>query len=153
MCICQNWDLVLPSLVRLYLQWKCEVAAALPPPVTANCPPPVTANPSPPVTADPPPPVSSSAPSPDGSSFQIEVLDIYKLELSATIPYSEAELPIELLIKHGYLGNTPATPSAMVSLRTLELFWCIHLHKSSLSVEVFAKVICDVYSVCTVHIF
>ena len=83
----------------------------------------------------------------DDFSFSIEVLDIYTLDASVVIPCSGEELPIQALVKEGYLGNSPATPSVAISLRTLELFRRIRLRKSSFSVEAFAKVICDLYTV------
>jgi hypothetical protein len=80
--------------------------------------------------------------------FSLEVLDIYTLDSSITIPCSDKELPIKALVKSGYLGNTPATPSLATSFRTLELFRRLRLRKSSFSVEAFVKVVCDLYSVC-----
>ena len=56
---------------------------------------------------------------------------------------------MEALVKNGYLGNTPMTPSLAISLKTLELFRRIRLRKSSFSAEAYAKVLCDLYSVCT----
>ena len=99
---------------------------------------------SPEVFGNPPSDAHSSA----NSTFQIEALDIYSLETSVTIPYTDQELPMEALVKNGYLGNTPMTPSLAISLKTLELFRRIRLRKSSFSAEAFAKVLCDLYSVC-----
>jgi hypothetical protein len=95
---------------------------------------------------------SSAAPpshtSPPGDfSFSLEVLDVYTLDVTATIPCSDQELPIQALVKSGYLGNTPKTPSIAISFKTLELFMRLRLRKSSFSVEAFAKVVCDLYSV------
>ena len=83
----------------------------------------------------------------DNFSFTIELLNIYTLETLVTIPCSGRELPIQVLVTNGYLGNAPMTPSLVISFRTLELFWRICLHKSSFSVEAFTKVVCDMYSV------
>ena len=80
-------------------------------------------------------------------NFSLEVLDIYTLETSVAVPCSNQELPIQALMKSGYLGNTLATPSLAISLKTLELFRRIRLRKSLFSIEAFAKVICDMYSV------
>lgn len=55
-------------------------------------------------------------------SFTLETLDIYTLKKSASIPCSDKETLIQALIKSGYLGNTPITPTLAISLRTLELF-------------------------------
>ena len=125
----QNWDPVLPSLVKFYLGWKYAPTTCSHSPITVD----------PPII--PPPP-------PGDYDFLLEVLDIYTLDTSVTIPCSNKELPIEALVKSGYLGNTPATPSLAISFRTLELFRRLRLRKSSFSVEAFVKVVCDIYSVC-----
>ena len=96
------------------------------------------------MVVDPP---SSDVHPPNDFSFMIEVLDIYTLKSSVTIPCSGQELPIQALVKNGYLGNTPTTPSLAVSLKMLELFRRMRLRKPSFSVEAFAKVLCDLYSV------
>ena len=79
--------------------------------------------------------------------FSIEVFDIYTLERSVNISCSSSDLPIQALMRDGYLGTSLATPSLAISLRTLELFRRIRLCKPSFSVEGFAKVVCDTYSV------
>jgi hypothetical protein len=99
------------------------------------------------MAADPPLPAPPDIPPPNDFNFSLEVLDIYTLETSVAVPCSDRELPIQALMKSGYLGNTPTTPSLAISLKTLELFRRIQLRKSSFSIEAFAKVICDVYSV------
>jgi hypothetical protein len=88
---------------------------------------------------------------PNDFSFPLDVLDIYTLETSVMVPCSSQDLPIQALIKNGYFGNTPKTLSLAISLKTLELFRCMRLRKSSFSVEAFVKVVCDLYSVslCT----
>jgi hypothetical protein len=95
----------------------------------------------------PPSQMHMDSTSPDDFSFPLDVLDIYTLETSVFIPCSGQELPIQALVKNGYLGNTPKTPSLAISLRTLELFRRMRLRKSSFSVEAFVKVVCDLYSV------
>ena len=127
-----SWDLVLPSLVMLYLGWKYA------PPTQPHSPMAVDIPPSTPHT--------DNTPSED-STFTLELIDIYTLTTTVRIAYSSDETPIQALVKSGYLGNTPTTPSLAISLRTLELFRRVRLRKSSLSVEAFAKVICDLYSV------
>lgn len=100
-----------------------------------------------PMMANPPFSTPPDVPPPSDFSFSIELLDVYTLETSVTISCSSEELPIRALVKSGCLGNTPTTPSLAISFRTLELFRRIRLRKSSFSVEAFAKVICDMYSV------
>ena len=123
----QNWEPVLPSLAKLYMNWKYA---------------PATRPPSPTVDDSP-----STTPPPSNYDFSLEVLNIYTLETSVTFPCSDKELPIEAIAKAGYLGTTPATPSLAISFGTLELFRRIRLRKSSFTVEAFIKVVCDLYSV------
>ena len=99
-----------------------------------------------PLIADPP---IVNPTNPTDFTFEIEVVDIYTLDTSAKIPCSSDDLPINVLVRSGYLGNTPTTPTLAISLRTLELFWRIWLRKSSFSVDAFTKVVCDLYSVCS----
>ena len=127
----QNWEPVLPSLVKLYMGWKYTST---------------TISPVSPMTANPPHP-TPDIPAPSVLSFSLQALDIYTLEDSVTISYSDEDLLIQALVKSGYLGNSPATPSLAISLQTLELFRHIRLRKPSFSVEAFTKVICDMYSV------
>ena len=127
-CTHQNWEPVLPSLAKLYMDWKYTRA---------------TTPPSSPMVVNPP---SATTP-PVNYDFSLEVLNIYTLDTSVEIPCSDQELSIQALVKTGYLGNTPATPSLTISFRTLELLRRIRLRKSSFSVEAFVKVVCDLYSV------
>ena len=127
---CQNWDPVIPSLMESYADWKYG-------PSTTHSPSPMEVD-------------SSTVTPPSGThDFSLPVLDIYTLDTSITIPCSGEELPIAALIKNGYLGNTPVTPSLAISLKTLELFRRIRLRKSSFSVEAFVKVVCDLYAIRT----
>lgn len=99
------------------------------------------------MAVDIPPSTVPTNNTPSDSVFTLELIDIYTLETTAKISYSSEETPIQALVKSGYLGNTPTTPTLAISLRTLELFRRVRLRKSSFSVEAFAKVVCDLYSV------
>ena len=121
-----------PSLVKLYMTWKYATP---------------TTRPHSPMTVDPPLPMPPNVPPANNCSFSIELLDIYTLESSVVVPYSNDEFPIHALAKTGYLGNTPTTPSLAISFRTLEFFRRTRLRKPSFSVEAFTKVICDLYAV------
>ena len=113
-----NWDPILPSITAAYLRWRYTP------------------------TQPPPQPTGSSV------DFDIGVIDIYTLEWSAHIPRGEgSESPLEALALSGYLGNKPLNPSLAISIRTLELYRRLRLRKPSFSVEAFAKVVCDLYSV------
>lgn len=120
-----NWEPLLPVLTELYIGWKYANITLPPSSMT----------------------VGSSTPPPTDPTFEIEVVDIYTLDTSVTILCSSEDLPINALVKSGYLGNTPMRPTLAISLRTLELFWRIRSRKSSFSVESFTKVVCDLYSV------
>ena len=116
--------------MKSYMDWKYELS---------------TTRSTSPMEVDP----STAIPPSGNYDFELPVLDIYTLDTSVTIPCPGEELPIAALVKNGYLGNTPATPSLAISLKTLELFRRIRLRKSSFSVEAFVKVVCDLYAVCT----
>ncbi|RDB30732.1 hypothetical protein Hypma_005887 [Hypsizygus marmoreus] len=92
---------------------------------------------------------SSSASSSNGVyDFTIEVIDIYGLSRSALIPRAADSISASIaLVQAGFLGSTPHSPSLAISLKTLELFRVIRLHKPAFSVEAFAKTICYFYSV------
>ncbi|KAG1737240.1 hypothetical protein EDB19DRAFT_1895912 [Suillus lakei] len=80
--------------------------------------------------------------------FTVNTIDIFTLESSASISQSADCLsPSVALMSRGYIGNTPYQPSFAVAIQTLKLFCLLQLCKPSLSVEAFAKVICDTYAV------
>ncbi|KAG1871441.1 hypothetical protein F4604DRAFT_1583258 [Suillus subluteus] len=80
--------------------------------------------------------------------FTVNTIDIFTLETSASISQSADCLsPSVALMSRGYIGNAPHQPSFTVAIWTLELFRLLRLRKPSLSVEAFAKVICDTYAV------
>ena len=80
--------------------------------------------------------------------FEIETIDLYNLTTLVTITRSQDVTVSESLVRNGWLGASPINPSIAISLKTLELFRRLRLRKASLSVEAFAKVLCDLYSVC-----
>ena len=126
----QNWDLVIPSLMESYTDWKYGPSTTCSPSL---------------MEVD----FFTVTPPSGTHNFSLPILDIYTLDTSITIPCSGEELPIAALVKNSYLENTPATPSLAISLKTLELFRHIRLHKSSFSVEAFIKAVCDLYTVRT----
>ena len=84
----------------------------------------------------------------DSFNFVIEVLDIYTLaKNTAILQTADSKSVAESLMLHGYVGNSPVTPSLAISVRTLDLFRRLRLRKPSFSVEAFAKVLCDCYNV------
>lgn len=83
----------------------------------------------------------------EDDSFEITVIDIYDLSRTKTFSLATARTVSEALVANGYLGSSPIKPSLAVSFKTLELFRCVRLFKSSFSVEAFAKLLCHYYLV------
>ncbi|KAG6876186.1 hypothetical protein C0992_000548 [Termitomyces sp. T32_za158] len=119
-----NWEPLMEALADAYLAWKYAKDHAAP----------ILASDS----------ASIDVPSYD---FTIDVIDIYNLDISATIHRTEDCKTATALVLHGYLGTTPEQPSFAMSLRTLELYYRIRRRKPSFSIEAFAKVICDLYKI------
>ena len=94
--------------------------------------------------------LNSSLPSHDLTyDFEIEVVDIFSPSATAVISRSADSTSIPVALVHsGYLGTTPLVPSLAVSLKTLQLFHTIRMHRASFSVEAFAKVVCHWNKVC-----
>lgn len=80
--------------------------------------------------------------------FDIEVVDLYTLQTMARIkPAAHEKSGAAALVAQGFIGAKPISPSIAISIKTLELYRRLRLRKPSLSVEAFAKVICDYYEV------
>lgn len=113
----QNWAPLMEALADAYLEWR-----------------------------HPSTPRTEATPSP--YDFTIDVVDIYELTQAAFITRSEDSSSAAIaLVQAGFLGTSPHSPSLAISLKTLELFRVIRLHRPSFSVEAFAKTICYLYSV------
>ena len=54
---------------------------------------------------------------------------------------------VKALMIQGYLATSPVDPTLAISIKTLELFRRLRCRKASLSVEAYAKVLCDLYAV------
>lgn len=92
------------------------------------------------------------APADNMYSFTIEVLDLYTLDKTAHIPRNEdSTFPAVAVAAAGYIPQTPVNPSLAVSWATLELLRLFKNRCSSLSIETFAKVLCDLYKVRGYH--
>ncbi|KAG1835645.1 hypothetical protein EV424DRAFT_1468103 [Suillus variegatus] len=80
--------------------------------------------------------------------FTIAIVDVFTLQTSTFIHCDANSLsPAIDLIRAGFLSHVPVSPSVAISLRTLEHFRLLRLHKPSFSVEAYVKVICDSYKV------
>jgi hypothetical protein len=131
-----NWDPILPALAAAYLKWKY-------PPTSLS-----DAQRSPPAS-----PVADEGSTPLADSvldFSIDVIDMYTMDKTSYIRRpNDSKSPAVDLALHGYIGNAPLSPSIAISMKTLELYHRLRLRKPSFSIEAFAKVICDLYSVST----
>lgn len=87
-------------MVEAYLHWKYHTA---------------------PVNEDPDTTQSSNW------DFTIDVVDIFSLQSSSVITRSEHDKTAPSLVKNGFLGNSPESPSMAISIKTLELFRCLRL--------------------------
>ena len=78
----------------------------------------------------------------------LSVIDIYTLTTSVTVtrPTTSTSI-VSDIARQGYLAVSPSQPGRAVSFKTLELFRRLRLRKASMSIEAFAKVICDFYMV------
>jgi hypothetical protein len=120
-----NWSPLLAGLTDTYLQWKAS---------SSSCEDVVSASPMSVADTD--------------HSFTIPTINIFTLSHEVTIPHSADSMSVmDSLLRAGYLSPTPITPTIAISLRTLEHYRLIHNRKPSFSIEAFAKVLCDSYSV------
>ncbi|KAI9057445.1 hypothetical protein FKP32DRAFT_1615289 [Trametes sanguinea] len=71
---------------------------------------------------------------------------MYSLAREARIPRDANNTTVIAMALHGYLATTPVSPSLAITFNTLEHFRLLRLGKPSLSVEAFAKVLCDSYA-------
>lgn len=121
-----HWQPLLPSLTDALIEWK---------------------NAS---------PMEQSSPEDDLTTiedFDIFVINLYTLEHTTTIhrtPDTEAAVA---LVRNGYVGASPQTPTLAISLKTLELYRRLRLRKPSFSYEAFTKVLCDLYNVHSLATF
>lgn len=62
------------------------------------------------------------------------------------------ELANVALIRNGLLGCSPESPSAAISLNTLELYHRLRRQHGQLSVQAMAKTLCDLHNVSDWHL-
>jgi hypothetical protein len=80
-------------------------------------------------------------------NFSLDCVDLYNLSTSIHVPRTSTMTAIEALMVQGYLATSPVDPTLAISIKTLELFRRLRCRKASLSVEAYAKVLCDLYAV------
>ncbi|KAG6893832.1 hypothetical protein C0992_008499 [Termitomyces sp. T32_za158] len=91
--------------------------------------------------------VSQSAAGDSDDFGAIPAIDIYTLVDTINIHQTTNTPTAIALVRAGYVGNSPVHPSLAVSIKTLELFRVIRLHRPSFSVEAFAKTLSYLYGV------
>lgn len=133
-----NWEPVMPSVVAAYLQWKYPVPCTTPPQRSTS-------------------PLGTRSPTPDenaGIILDICAINIYQLgQTRLRVQLADTSVsPSVDLAQHGYICNSPVSPSFAVSVKTLELYRRLRMRKPSFSAEAFAKVICDLHSVSLVYL-
>ena len=66
---------------------------------------------------------------------------------TANLALSALETPALDLMRQGFVAKTPQSPEIAVSVKTLQLLYWLRRRKPSFSIEAFAKVVCDFYTV------
>jgi hypothetical protein len=128
-----NWNAIFTSLTEAFLQWKYpQGPTTLPESHT--------------------PPTDSLSPhaidvDPVSYDFTIDCVDLYTLSTSIHVTRTASMTAAEALMNQGYLVTSPVDSTLAISVKTLELFRRFRCRKASLSVEAFAKVLCDLYAV------
>ena len=126
----ENWKLLMEDLITAYLHWKYS---------TPSC------DPSP--ADDPVSGTINSANPSEGVTFKIFTIDMFTLNHQTVITRAASDSNVTALGRKGFLGNSPLSPSVAISFRTLDFYRILRQCKPSFSVEGFAKVVCDMYSV------
>ncbi|KAF7791531.1 hypothetical protein EIP86_002547 [Pleurotus ostreatoroseus] len=81
-------------------------------------------------------------------AYTVKVYNLFTLDSSITIFRTQESQSAALdLIKYGYIAKTPTFPNVAVSIGTLALLFRIRQRKASMSIESFAKVVCDWYTI------
>jgi hypothetical protein len=80
--------------------------------------------------------------------WEFDVFDLFSLESQGRVVRQlDSVSPALDLMQNGYVAKTPGKPQVAVTVRTLELLYRLRNRKASFSIEAFAKVVCDYYSV------
>jgi hypothetical protein len=124
-----NWKAVIPSLIEAFLKWKYPEHPAS--------------------TSTDTDTAAAIDVDPVSYDFSIDCVDLYSLSTSIFVPRTSSMTAVEALMIQGYLATSPVDPTLAVSIKTLELFRRLRSRKASLSVEAYAKVLCDLYAVST----
>lgn len=131
-----NWNAIFPSLTAAFLQWKYPTTTLAPDPSTGSGDTPEVPTDSHAIDVDP-----------ISYDFTIDCVDLYTLSTSIHVPRTASMTAAEALMIQGYLVTSPVDSTLAISLKTLELFRRLRCRKASLSVEAYAKVLCDLYAV------
>lgn len=150
------WDGLMESLTDNFIEHtyggELPMTSDAAPPPTATAAPSSTATTTPSSSAvtDIPSSTAGGAPSASADCYEytLDVYDLFSLDTEVTIQRSPTSLSPALdLVRHGYIAKTPTRPSVAVSIKTLQLLYRFRQRKPSISMESFAKVLCDYYGV------
>ncbi|KDR81011.1 hypothetical protein GALMADRAFT_241624 [Galerina marginata CBS 339.88] len=128
-----NWQLLLESLTAAFLKWKY---------------PDLPSGPTLPSDTDISMDIDDATDvDPVSYDFTIDCVDLYSLSSSIHVARSSSMTAHVAMVLQGFLPTSPVDPTLAVSIKTLELFRRLRNRKASLSVEAYAKVLCDLYAI------
>ena len=86
-------------------------------------------------------------------NFSADSNGIVIVRKTVSLPIAEAEIyPNETLLRNGYLGCSPLTPTVAISLRSLRAYRQTHRTCPRYSVDALAKTLCHLHNVCTINL-
>ena len=156
------WDTLLPSLTAVYLEYVSSTGPSENVPSSAN---PSQQRPDGPQTpinassrgttpmdttgdANVRNESSATSAAPEAIPYMLRVFNLFNRQSMLTISRPQDSISPALdLLKYGYIARTPLQPGYAVSVETLLLLHRLRQHKPSLSIEAYAKVISEYYSV------
>ncbi|KAF7970980.1 hypothetical protein HWV62_22471 [Athelia sp. TMB] len=118
-----SWDAQMPQLVRAFLAWKYGAPASEPDSEAMD----------------------ATSESEYGSVFHVTAIGIMTRERLRSIHQKPDELANVSLLRQGFLGCSPETPSVAFSLDALELYHRLRRRHGQLSVQTMARVFCDLH--------
>ncbi|EUC55579.1 hypothetical protein RSOL_123660, partial [Rhizoctonia solani AG-3 Rhs1AP] len=82
----------------------------------------------------------------ESETFTVEAVDIFA-RYSVPITHSCAGGRNVALVRAGYISPSPTNPTTAISIRTLDLFKFLRQRQPQLSIQAFAKTLCDLHTV------
>ncbi|KAF7976738.1 hypothetical protein HWV62_5710 [Athelia sp. TMB] len=118
-----SWDAQMPQLVRAFLTWRHGASES---------------------DSDPEA-MDTTSESESGSVFHVTAIGIMTRERLCEVHQRPDELANVSLLRQGFLGCSPETPSVAFSLDTLELYHRLRRRHGQLSIQTMARVLCDLH--------